>query len=326
MKPFKIESWALTVIDAVASGGPNEDSRVELKANWIAPEKAARLIAGHANAAHGSPILWLIGVDEKKGVTGARFEELARWFSIVKNRFNGIYPSLTNYNLQVRGKTVVALLFETDRAPFVIKNPVYGKPNGGPVEFEVPWRENNSTRTATRADLVKILAPLQTVPNLDVLEAELSVHQQRKGNVDTMYWTLKVQFYAETICEDRIVIPFHKCRVEFEIPGLIAKTQFENVSLEPPTQREVFNHPSKSLSLTINATNDEIIVSGSGRILLLANLTTSFWELAAGDRAHISGVLQPVLSDIGIPISIPLFSSRGSNGNLICKWVFSKTS
>jgi len=72
MKPSQIEAWALNVIARVINGQPNEDSRVELKSEWIAPPDAARRIAAHANAAFGDSILWIIGVDQCAGVvTGA---------------------------------------------------------------------------------------------------------------------------------------------------------------------------------------------------------------------------------------------------------------
>jgi hypothetical protein len=67
MRKHEIESWALSVIDRVRSGAANEDSRVELKREWIAPDRAARRLAAHANSALGEPILWLIGVDQKSG-------------------------------------------------------------------------------------------------------------------------------------------------------------------------------------------------------------------------------------------------------------------
>lgn len=66
MRQIEIEAWVLRVIEQVKRGQSNEDSRVELKARWIEPEKAARQIAGHANAARGDKILWIIGLDEKK--------------------------------------------------------------------------------------------------------------------------------------------------------------------------------------------------------------------------------------------------------------------
>lgn len=69
MRMNDIENWALKIIDRVQSSQPVEDSRVELKAQWpVELNKAARQIAGHANAAHGESILWLIGIDEKEGV------------------------------------------------------------------------------------------------------------------------------------------------------------------------------------------------------------------------------------------------------------------
>jgi hypothetical protein len=63
MKPIEIEAWALKIVDAVKRNAPHEDSRVECKAEWIAPSAAARRIAAHGNAAGGEPILWLIGLD-----------------------------------------------------------------------------------------------------------------------------------------------------------------------------------------------------------------------------------------------------------------------
>jgi len=89
MKPTEIEGWALSVINRALAGQPVEDARVELKSKW--PDNAhgaARRIAGHANAAHGEPILWLIGIDEKnRQVVGADYVELASWWSQVQSLF-----------------------------------------------------------------------------------------------------------------------------------------------------------------------------------------------------------------------------------------------
>jgi len=88
MRAHEIENWVLRIIEQVESGQPNEDYRVELKAKWLDAKKAARRIAGHANAAHGEPILWLIGVDEEEGVVGANNEELANWSAQVRAEFD----------------------------------------------------------------------------------------------------------------------------------------------------------------------------------------------------------------------------------------------
>ena len=91
MRPYQIEAWTLDIIDQVKSGKPIEDFRVELKAEWIDGFKAARRMAGHANASQGEPIIWLIGVDEKEGVVGATREELSNWLSKVQSHFDGIF-------------------------------------------------------------------------------------------------------------------------------------------------------------------------------------------------------------------------------------------
>ena len=48
---------------------------------------------------------------------------------------------MTELAIHSEGKSAVAILIETDRAPFVVKNPKHGKSGGGPVSLEVPWRE-----------------------------------------------------------------------------------------------------------------------------------------------------------------------------------------
>jgi hypothetical protein len=136
--PARIESWALGVISRVQEGHKIEDARVELKAEWPLPEKAARRLAGHANAAMGSEILWVVGLDETRGIVGADSSELSDWWSAVKSQFDGIAPSLFELSLAVDGKSLWALAFDTSRAPFVVKNSAYGKSGAGPVSLEVP--------------------------------------------------------------------------------------------------------------------------------------------------------------------------------------------
>ena len=71
MNPARLEAWALQVVDRIKAHQPNEDSRVECKRVWIAEHwEVARQLAGHANAARGEVLLWLIGVDEIDGVIG----------------------------------------------------------------------------------------------------------------------------------------------------------------------------------------------------------------------------------------------------------------
>jgi hypothetical protein len=171
MKPNQIETWALRVIKQAQSRQPSEDKQTELKGVWpVDHNKAARRIAGHANAAGGEPILWLVGVDEQTGaVLGAQHQEFSNWMSGIRSQFDGSFaPRCHDLNVVTdQGLTVVALVFESDRSPYVVKNPHYQTPNRqDPIEREVPWRDATSVRTATRADLLLILSEKRSLQAL----------------------------------------------------------------------------------------------------------------------------------------------------------------
>jgi hypothetical protein len=317
MRSPQIESWALSIIDRVESGQPLEDYRVELKSAWIPPEKAARRIAGHANAARGAQILWLIGIDEKNGVTGAEHQELANWYAGVKAQFDGLAPSLIDLNIPVRDKTVVALLFETDRAPFVVKNPYHGKERGEVAELEVPWRENTSIRSATRADLLKLLSPLQALPILEVLKGTLRTKEVIIDGRRKLSWKLGVELYVETSGEDRITIPFHRCEAEFQVPKSLGWTCFSGVHLQPP--------PSQSL--TIEATPDEVFIKGPGKLILKAWLTNESVQANPKSNAHIRISLLPIKAEHAISLELVLFPDTALIGTgEIYKWSLANSS
>ena len=173
MKKQEIEFKVLDIIDRLEKGQPIEDDQVELKTEWPSDHfKAARRIAAHANCARGEDIMWLIGIDEKSGVVGADFEELSVWYAKIKSKFDqGMAPNLISLAVPYEGKTVVALLFETERAPYVIRIPA----TWGPVTCEVPWREANSTRSAKRSDLIKLLHPVQKQPSVEILNGSIEL-------------------------------------------------------------------------------------------------------------------------------------------------------
>lgn len=230
MKSHEIESWALRIIQRVEANHQKEDFLVELKKNWPDAQKAARQIAGHANAARGEPILWLIGVDENDGVTGALDQELASWWPQVRSEFNGVAPSFKVMVISWKTESVVALLFETDRRPFVIRNPLLAKQKGN-IEFEVPWREGNTTRTATRNDLILLLSPIQRIPKIETLEAKLRLFQltDRANNEKYQRWVFTTSLYITPHTESQITIPAHNCELSFTLFGGIQEIQFENV-------------------------------------------------------------------------------------------------
>ncbi len=78
---------------------------------------------------------------------------------------------------------VVALRFGTERAPYVVRNPAYGRtaPGSGPgdsVQFEMPWREGRSTRSARRDERLILLAPTIQLPQVDILDARVQAKRE----------------------------------------------------------------------------------------------------------------------------------------------------
>jgi len=180
MTPGQIEAWAHEVAAAVADGRPVEDSLVELKATWPDDHwKTARRIAGHANAAGGNAVLWLIGLDEQRGVTGADRLNLANWWPKVQSCFSGASPTVTDVNVTIdNGQTFVALYFECDGRPFVVS-----MPPGSTTERDVPWREGTRIRSATRSELVRLLGRVSRVGELECRSAEVCGSSRDDGYV-----------------------------------------------------------------------------------------------------------------------------------------------
>jgi len=261
MRPMQVEARALSIVDSLLKGQPIEDSTVEVKAEW--PEnsnQAARRIAGHANAAGGESILWLIGIDERgRSVTGADKKEMANWFPSVESEFNDrLAPSvICDLNIAYDGKTFVALLFDTSRAPYVVKNSMYGKENGGPVSLEVPWRLETSIRSATRSDLIRLLLPLEQLPVVKILGAYLL---SNITDTNTLAWRLEMKIYMVSRTKGKVVFPFHSCSASVDIAGNPRHAELNEIFLEP-FPRAV---PGEHRSLTVHGSPTEIIVDGAG--------------------------------------------------------------
>ncbi|HUW19439.1 MAG TPA: hypothetical protein VMW16_09065 [Sedimentisphaerales bacterium] len=159
MRPNDIEYWALSIIKRVESSQPVEDSRVELKAVW--PEdhkKAARQIAGHANAAGGEPILWLIGVDEQNGVTGANYTEISAWRQSVEAKFGELPPSLSHLNYVVadtkQWEQSAAYYIDGHRAvEAFVKNTGLG--------LAIPYLDNGQLHDYPPDFIIRLRGPLQ---------------------------------------------------------------------------------------------------------------------------------------------------------------------
>lgn len=166
-----LEARVLEIIEIVLSGRKYEDDLVECKGQWPDPGNVHRQLAGHANAAGGEPVLWIIGLDESnhmlRELDGT---DLAQWWPQVVARFADVAPDVRSLVVSVGdGRIVYALEFLTDRSPYVIKI-------SGAAEREVPWREGTRTRSALRSELLRMLIPAVAVPEVEVVTAEVTAN------------------------------------------------------------------------------------------------------------------------------------------------------
>src|SRR5207302_68735 len=101
-------------------------------------------------------------------------QEPTIWYDQIKKRFEGqMAPRMTPVIVHVDNQAVMALLFETTQPPYLVANPKFGREHGEVISYEVPWRENTSVRSATHADLVRLLVPLRHLPQIRILSANL---------------------------------------------------------------------------------------------------------------------------------------------------------
>jgi hypothetical protein len=307
MRKADIEAWALRVIDRAVNKQPNEDASVELKSDWPTDYyKTARQIAAHANAARGESILWLMGVDQKKGVTGADSLELANWWPGVRTHFDELYPTMqADLNIPWQGLTVVALLFETDRAPFLIRIPQHGSRDGPAASLEVPWREGTNTRSAKRSDLLRLLVPLQRSPSFEALRGTLISRKLLDASTKpiALDWQANLTLYVSPRAENRVVIPFHKCGGTLDIAGALPAKSFDLMQLHPPLSMS--SGGFRLLSETINSTPHELIINGPGMLELFCKVQTPLTE-GVDKEAMISVSLWPVDAERPVSISVTL--------------------
>ena len=226
MTPSEIESWARRVIGSLASAATAEDFRLELKSQWPSDvPKAARRIAGHANAAHRQPILWLIGVDETtRTLVGTTPIEISNWHQQILAEFDGaIAPDLTHVNIDTEQGLVVALSFDTRRAPYVIKNP-----DGGRIQFEVPWRDTTRVRSAHRRDILQIFEVELSKLRFENVVFDLML--ERDEDRPRVFWRFSGQAYFLAEPGKTFHVPLHRCKARMRFPQTGFQRDFTNLS------------------------------------------------------------------------------------------------
>ncbi len=174
--PQRLEARVLDIVARVEGGGRAEDDYVECKADWPEPAKAARRLAGHANAARGEPILWIMGLDEDAHACAALSRtDPSSWLDQVLSRFpDGLAPDASFLTVPVgEGRSVVAMECQTDRSPYVVTTSGRAE-----VDREVPWRAGTRIRSAHRHELLRLLVPAAAVPALELFDLVFTVQHR----------------------------------------------------------------------------------------------------------------------------------------------------
>jgi hypothetical protein len=151
----------------------------------------------------------LIGVDQKSGVVGVLHAELSNWWSAVQAQFNELAPGMKDLVITADSRTVVALLFATDRAPFVVNA------TGGILE--VPWREGTRTNSAKRSDLLRLLVPTVRVPTFEILSGYFNVKRERIGSGESLVAKISMKIYVVPVDHRRVVFPVHHAYLLLEL-------------------------------------------------------------------------------------------------------------
>lgn len=206
MRRQQLELVVIKAVERVLNGQSNEDSLVEFKSVWPDISKV-RQLAGHANSARGDEIIWVIGVDEKgRRLTNPPNQDVAQWWAQIGSKFDGnVAPEMMDLVVPISEFGVVtALLFQTDRSPYVIR-----VLSGGAVEREVPIRDGTRTRSATRHELLRLLTPAASLPDLSILEAILRIQERNFHGEPEPEIITNVKFYINQPISASSFFPTH---------------------------------------------------------------------------------------------------------------------
>jgi hypothetical protein len=237
----------------------------------------------------------------------------------MQSQFDGVTPSLTEISVQVDDKNLWALAFDTSRAPFVVKNPTFGKDGGGSISREVPWREGTSVRSATRSDLIRLLTPVSHVPDIEILDGAgtLSKDNSYPNSPERVNLRFYFSLYVTPKGAHPTVIPFHRCSCRFA-HNERELTQFQ-ISINAPSRYGPGGFQPDTLS--IERSGDEVAIHGPGKCVLVAELpldTIPDWVMLPDSR--LSFRLAAINVSMPVLIEAEAVPTRGGSGNVICSW------
>jgi hypothetical protein len=307
VRSHQIEAKVHHLIDRVAAGCKAEDSSVELKAEWPPADRAARRIAAHANASRGDPILWVIGLDEDRGVIPFSPLDVAEWWGRVSSKFDGLAPGLVDLVVPSPNGPVVALYFTTERLPFVVKNGTDVTPTEGKATLEVPWRDGTRTRSATRAEVLRMLVPQVVVPKVEVISAMLTFHERvhRRLSKPGFEWEFTARLYVEPADDRTVTFPQHKTQVVWQALPALNTEELPEIAFRLPTS-EARPAQRPLPHDVVNALPEAAVVNGPGVVILCARRFTSFESIPGGDTALVRVRLEPSRCEVPLMLEVPM--------------------
>jgi hypothetical protein len=322
MTPIQFDVWVEERVSRILAKQPDEDSIIDVKRAWKDAEKAGRQLAGHANAARGTAIVWLIGLQGSEGLVGATTHEVSNWYAQVRSQMDGgITPRLVlNRNVPYEDKTIVALLFETTEWPYVVK--VGGDHLGGgdKITFETPWRQANSVRSASRSEPLKMLAPLQNIPRFTPVSGYANVQLfSNAGQQPEIRWYIRLLLYCEFSPGGIATVPYYRCTASIQVTGRMEPVDCTDIQLS------LGGHNAIGLpaieSLTIHHTTHDLTIQGPGMVYFIAWATSPGREPA--DLQHVLDItihLAVVGSDQPALVRVSLDPESTRNANYIAHW------
>jgi hypothetical protein len=112
--------------------------------------------------------------------------------------------------------------------------------------------------------MIRLLAPLESLPEVEILDVQLSATIAGQSSVGNDYGDaleIFAELYIVPRSGNRLVIPFHRCRVEFEVPGVLL-LEASWLKLDPAIGGFRGAGTVYPGSLTIQSTAHEVVVDG----------------------------------------------------------------
>lgn len=256
----------LAAVEAAEQGLPIEDDLVECKGAWPDAMKAKQF-AGLCNKARGHPVILIIGLDETTHkVTPVTSTDPADWWAAFSARFDEVAPDLAIHMVVPldNGRRVVALQFDTDRVPYVVKSS-----DGAGPHREIPIRDGTGTRAAYRHEILKMLGPTINLPTVSALDASLTVYARERKEPATAEechrFSGVVHLYLEHLTPNFAMIPTHRIKARLEMAGVDVEADVQTVSVMWFPRSEQKPTPPPPPLYGVDARPDGLLITGSGR-------------------------------------------------------------